>query len=473
MNIRPTYDEFLQLAKDGARVPLFAEMLADLETPTSAYWKLAHDAKHSFLLESVSGGQHLARYSFLGANPAGVIRLKNEQDPLNIVRNAVLGRKVARVEGLPRFYGGAVGYLAYDVVRQFEKLPTMAEDDLLCDDICMMLIEDLVAFDHARNRIVIIAHASDNESEYEAATHRIRLIANRLRGSLPPLPSGKFELPSFSANMSRDRYEEAVRKTIRYIEAGDGVQMVISQRFSAEVQSHPLSMYRNLRSINPSPYMYLLRLGDCDVVGASPEVLVTAEGDTARVRPIAGTRPRGRDEEEDEKLEIELQADEKERAEHIMLVDLGRNDIGRIAKPGTVKVNDLMVIEKYSHVMHIVSDITGKIEDGLDCFDVFRACFPAGTVTGAPKVRAMEIIEELEPTRRGVYAGAVGYFGFNGDMDMAIAIRTILLKDGKAHIQAGAGIIFDSIPEREWEECRAKASAVMRAVELAELGDFA
>lgn len=473
MNIKPSPKEFLELAKGGARVPLYAEMLADLETPTSAYWKLAHDAEHSFLLESVTGGEKLARYSFLGANPSGVIKIKDENDPLRIVRDSVLGRKVAPAEGLPRFSGGAVGYLAYDIVRKFEKLPVSTTDDLQCEDACMMLVEDVVAFDHARNRLLIIAHASEQEREYEAASNRIRQIANRLRGSLPPLPTGAFATPQFTANMSRDCYEDAVRKTIEYIEAGDGVQMVISQRFSAEVKSHPLSMYRSLRSINPSPYMYLLRLGNSDVIGASPEVLVTAEGETARVRPIAGTRPRGRTQAEDDQLEAELLADEKERAEHIMLVDLGRNDIGKIANPGSVKVNTLMTIEKYSHVMHIVSDITGTIQNGLDCFDVFQACFPAGTVSGAPKVRAMEIIEELEPTRRGVYAGAVGYFGFNGDMDMAIAIRTILLKEGKAHIQAGAGIVFDSVPEREWEECRSKAAGVIRAVEIAESGELA
>jgi anthranilate synthase component 1 len=357
-------------------------------------------------------------------------------------------------------------------VRQFENLPADTADDLGCDDACMLLTEDLVAFDHARNRMLVIAHAAGGEDEYRAACERIASIVNKLKGPLPPLPSHSKKTPSFKANMTKEAYEKAVQKTVEYIEAGDGVQMVVSQRLSSPVGSHPVTLYRSLRSINPSPYMYLLRLGDCDVIGASPEVLVTCDGGRARVRPIAGTRPRGRTEEEDKRLEQELLQDEKERAEHIMLVDLGRNDVGRISRTGTVQVNALMTIEKYSHVIHIVSDVTGEVCDGLDCFDVFRACFPAGTVSGAPKVRAMEIIEELEPTRRGVYAGAVGYFGFNGDMDTAIAIRTILLKNGVAHIQVGAGIVFDSVPQKEWEECNNKAAAVIRAVEAAEMGEL-
>jgi anthranilate synthase component 1 len=472
VNVKPALDEFLRLAENGARVPLYAELLADLETPTSAYWKIAHDAEHSFLLESVTGGESLARYSFLGANPTKIIREKGQPDPLKSIKDDVLDKPVAKVEGLPRFTGGAVGCIAYDAVRQFERLPENTIDDLGCDDVCMLLVEDLVAFDHAKNRMLIIAHASGGEEEYKVACERIESLAAKLKGPLPPLPKTRARKPAFIANMSRDAYEAAVRKTVEYIEEGDGVQMVISQRFTAEVESHPLTIYRSLRSINPSPYMYLLRLGTFDVIGASPEILVTCEQRVARVRPIAGTRPRGKNESEDARLEKELLADEKERAEHVMLVDLGRNDIGRIAKPGTVAVNALMTIEKYSHVIHIVSDVTGLVNDDLDCFDVFRACFPAGTVSGAPKVRAMEIIEELEPTRRGVYAGAVGYFGFNGDMDMAIAIRTILLKDGKAHIQAGAGIVFDSVPEKEWEECKNKAAAVIKAVEMAESGEL-
>lgn len=485
--LRPDRHEVEKLARGGKRVPVYAELLADLETPTSAYWKLTHNRKRSFLLESVTGGEALARWSFLGAQSErgarflrtrgrtgllddGTISIPGDETPLDVLRRLVQDKGYARIEGLPPFTGGAVGMLSYDMVRFFERLPERTLDDLECDDLAMLLYETIVAFDHARNRILVISHADDQPGSYDRAAEEIASAVERLQGPLPPLPTHRGEVPQFTSNMSRDAYEEAVRKTIELIRAGDGVQMVISQRFSAPFHAHPLTLYRALRSLNPSPYMYLLRLGDYDVVGASPEILVTLKDRRVRVRPIAGTRPRGESEEEDLQLERELLADEKERAEHIMLVDLGRNDIGRIAEPGSVCVNDFMVVERYSHVMHIVSDVTGIARKGMDAFDVFRACFPAGTVSGAPKVRAMEIIEELEPTRRGCYAGAVGYFGFNGDMDMAIAIRTVLLKNGIAHVQAGAGIVFDSVPEREWEECQNKARAVMRAIEVAETG---
>jgi anthranilate synthase component 1 len=471
-------------ARQGFRVPVYAELLADLETPTSAYWKLSHDSHCSFLLESVTGGESLGRWSYIGAGPRQVVRTKDTrgmrngeefqipdgETPLDTLRRLVADRPYRTVEGLPPFTGGAVGMLAYDLVRFFERLPTLAEDDLRADDVAMMLTDTVVAFDHARNRILVISHVTDEEGSWERAEAAISETLSRLQGPLPPIPAHQGDPPQFSANQSRDRFEEIVAKTIQLIREGDGVQMVLSQRFSAPVRSHPLSIYRALRSLNPSPYMYLLRFGDFDVIGASPEILVSLKGRTARVRPIAGTRPRGTDDEEDRRLEEELLADEKERAEHIMLVDLGRNDIGRIAKPGTVQVNEFMVIEKYSHVMHIVSDVTGTVREGLDAFDVLRACFPAGTVTGAPKVRAMEIIEEFEPTRRGCYAGAVGYFGFNGEMDTAIAIRTIYSAGGVAHVQGGAGIVFDSVPEREYQECLNKAKAVMKAIEIAETG---
>lgn len=485
--LRPDRHEVEKLARGGKRVPVYAELLADLETPTSAYWKLTHNRERSFLLESVTGGEALARWSFLGAQSERgarflrtrgrigllddeTISIPDDETPLDVLRRLVQDKGYARIEGLPPFTGGAVGMLSYDMVRFFERLPERTLDDLECDDLAMLLYETIVAFDHARNRILVISHADDQPGSYDRAAEEIASAVERLQGPLPPLPAHQGKAPQFTSNMSRDAYEEAVRKTIELIRAGDGVQMVISQRFSAPFHAHPLTLYRALRSLNPSPYMYLLRLGDYDVVGASPEILVTLKDRRVRVRPIAGTRPRGESEEEDLQLERELLADEKERAEHIMLVDLGRNDIGRIAEPGSVCVNDFMVVERYSHVMHIVSDVTGVARKGMDAFDVFRACFPAGTVSGAPKVRAMEIIEELEPTRRGCYAGAVGYFGFNGDMDTAIAIRTVFLKDGIAHVQAGAGIVFDSVPEREWEECQNKARAVMRAIEMAETG---
>jgi anthranilate synthase component 1 len=464
----PSEAEVDALAREGKRVPVYAEILADLETPTSAYWKLASGEAHSFLLESVTGGERLARYSFLGAKPRQIVRQYSALDDL---KNFLHDRPYARLEGLPPFTGGAVGALAYDLVREFEKLPDDNPDDLGVDDVFMMLFDQVVVFDHAKNRILIIDHVTET-ADYHPACDRISETIRQLRGPMPPLPTGNKGEVHFSANVSRDAYEAGVRRIIEYIRAGDGIQMVLSQRFSAPVTAHPIALYRALRYLNPSPYMYLLRCGDYDVIGASPEALVTVVGDTARVRPIAGTRRRGETEQEDALLEKELLGDEKERAEHIMLVDLGRNDIGRIAQAGTVTVSDLMVIERYSHVMHIVSEVTGRLKPGLDAFDAVRACFPAGTVSGAPKVRAMEIIDELETSRRGIYAGAVGYFGYDGDMDLAIAIRTVLLKDGIAHVQAGAGIVFDSVPEREWQECHEKAAAVMRAIEMAEAGDL-
>lgn len=483
--IRPDKSEFKRLCTGENRVPIYAEMLADLQTPVSVYWKLANHSKNSFLLESVTGGERLSRYSFIGADAKVTIKTKGRtvfvnnkaqemnahETPLDVIRKHIGAQPYTRIEGLPRFTGGAVGTLSYDLVRFFEKIPTDTDDDLECPDVSMLLCDRMIAFDHAKNRILVIAHAS-NEQEYDEACHTILETIEHLKRPLPSLPTAEKSNPNFQSNMSRDAFESAVRKAIQYIEEGDVVQVVISQRFSTEANAHPLMIYRALRSLNPSPYMYLLRFGDMDIIGASPEVLVTYEEGRVRVRPIAGTRHRGKTEEEDQKIEQELINDEKERAEHLMLVDLGRNDVGRIAKPGTVKMNEFMVVERYSHVMHIVSDVTGIVRDDLDSFDVFKACFPAGTVSGAPKVRAMEIIEELEPTRRGTYAGAVGYFGFNGDMDMAIAIRTILLKNGRAHIQAGAGIVFDSIPENEWQECHNKAKAVIDAVTITETGQI-
>jgi anthranilate synthase component 1 len=465
--ITPSEAEAQHLIESGYRVPIWLELLADLETPTSAYWKLAHEADHSFLLESVAGGERLARYSFLGANPTRVVRTSD----LNDLRDELRAIPYSHNPALPPFTGGFVGALSYDLVRQFEKLPNENTDDVAVGDICMMLFDQVVAFDHAKNRILIIDHASPAKP-YSEAVAAIRRTADKLAAPMLAMPAASGKEASFSANVSRDAFEASVARTIQYIRAGDGVQMVLSQRFSSPVDAHPVSLYRALRFVNPSPYMFLVRSGDYDVIGASPEALVTVTGRRVRVRPIAGTRPRGADDAEDVRLEAELLADEKERAEHVMLVDLGRNDVGRIAKAGTVKVDELMQVERYSHVMHIVSEVTGELKDGLDCFDAVRACFPAGTVSGAPKVRAMEIIDELETTRRGVYAGAVGYFGYDGDMDLAIAIRTILLKDGMAHVQAGAGIVFDSVPEREWEECRAKAAAVIRAVEMAQAGEM-
>ncbi len=485
MILRPSYEEYARLAECGKIVPLWGEILADLETPLSAYWKLASRQEPSFLLESVTGGEQVGRYSFLGAGSPRLFRSKNRkfrwvkgaeiqegelqigETPLDEVRKCFSPERYVTFDGLPRFTGGAVGMLSYDLVRFFEKLPDNAVDELQCDDVLLMFTDTVVAFDHSRNRIQIISYASPGGDSYDEATERIKRVASLLSQPLPPLPDVVEQDIQWMSHISRDAYESAVERAIQAITAGEGIQIVLSQRLSAPISAHPLHLYRQLRSLNPSPYMYLLRFGDVDVVGASPEILVTLEKGVARVRPIAGTRKRGQAPAEDRQYEQELLADEKERAEHIMLVDLGRNDLGRVCEPGSVRVNELMIIERYSHVMHLVSDVTGVVKPECDAFDVFRACFPAGTVTGAPKVRAMEIIDELEPTRRGFYAGAVGYFGFTGNMDMAITIRTLFLKDGVAYLQAGAGIVYDSKPDREWEECQNKMAGMREAVQRA------
>jgi len=477
-------------------MPIVHDLLGDIETPLSAYWKLAHDEPESFLLESVTGGEQVGRYSVLGVRPRVLVRtrgrhvsirrseappeeqvLPDGKDPLHILEG-LMGDPPREVEGMPKFIGGAVGFLAYDLVRFFERLPDNTESDVPVDDLAMMLTGAVVVFDHAKNAIRVIALAEGTSDGYERARAEIDRIVARLRGPLPSLPSESFESSPVVANVTQDRYEAMVRAAIDAIAAGDGIQVVLSQRFATPIPAHPLTVYRALRSENPSPYMYLLRLDDLDVIGASPELLVGLEGRRARVRPIAGTRPRGWDANEDRRLETELLADEKERAEHVMLVDLGRNDLGRVCDYGSVRLNELMVVERYSHVMHIVSDVDGRLRDGLTAFDLVRASFPAGTVSGfpagtvsgAPKVRAMEIIDELEPTRRGLYAGAVGYFGANGDADLAIAIRTVVLKNGVGYVQAGAGVVYDSDPTKEYEECRNKARAVLRAIERAHRG---
>jgi len=485
--ITPNAEEFAQLSSGERPVPVVCDLLADMETPLSAYWKLSSDAIHSFLLESVTGGEHLARYSFLGFKPKEVIRAKGSQvtvktpnssqtrelesgeDALAEVKRRLPKPPVER-PGLPKFIGGAVGCVGYDFVRFLEDLPDANPDVLEFDDVAMMICTHVVVFDHAKNliRIVVLASAG----EYEDAVQRIQAIKDRLSQPMPPLPGATGSHVAFEASTTQAQFQGSVEKLKEYIAAGDGIQMVASIRFSSDCTAHPIAIYRCLRTINPSPYMFILRFGDFDVVGASPELLVGLEGRKARVRPIAGTRWRGESPEEDSRLEAELLADEKERAEHIMLVDLGRNDLGRVCDFGTVHPGDIMVVERYSHVMHIVSDVTGTLQPERDSFDLFRATFPAGTVSGAPKVRAMQLIDEVETTRRGLYAGAVGYFSANGDLDTAIALRTILIKDGRAHVQAGAGIVYDSVPESEYHECANKAKAAMRAIELAHSGEL-
>lgn len=489
----PTKQEFIERAQRGVRLPVYRDVLVDWETPVSAFYKIANGADYAFLLESVEGGERIARYSFLGANPRLIVWSKGRtasileeglerslsipehQQPLELVRTLLRRHRWEGMPGLPRFAGGAVGYVGYDMVRFFERLPEQTEDDLQTPDCCFLFPDVVLIFDHVLHKIRLLVNSpigADPARRYEEAIEQIEAMLTRLQTPLPP-PS-PFVEPNFQLhikpNMERQAFETAVVKAKEYIAAGDCIQVVLSQRFEVPVTAPALDLYRALRSLNPSPYMFLLKMKDMTLIGASPEILVTVRGRTAITRPIAGTRPRGKDEEEDKRLEKELLADEKERAEHIMLVDLGRNDLGRVCRYGTVQVHDLMVIERYSHVMHIVSEVRGELRSDQDPFDVLQATFPAGTVSGAPKIRAMEIIEELEPTRRGPYAGAVGYFSLSGDMDMCITIRTILLKNGIAYIQAGAGIVADSQPEREYQECVNKATAALQAIELAHRG---
>ena len=498
----PSRDEFKERATQGNVIPVYREILADTETPVTAFRKLLEhtrsrgDGNYTFLLESIEGGERIARYSFLGTNPSCVItakdstvtvrrdgvdherKLEPREDPLHVIREILSQYQCVADPDLPPFAGGAVGFLSYDCVRHFEKLPTIANDDQKFPDACFVITDTLIIFDHLKHRIKIVAnvHAEgDLDAAYDAAIVRIdnlaRVLSRPFVEVLPlgPPTEGRPKLPVRS-NMREDEFRDMVERGKEYIAAGDAIQVVLSQRFATPVRCTALDVYRALRSLNPSPYMYYLEMDDVTIVGSSPEILVTKTGDKVGVRPIAGTRPRGKSEAEDLALEADLLADAKERAEHVMLVDLGRNDIGRVCKYGTVSVDRLMVIERYSHVMHIVSNVVGTLQDGKDQFDVIRATFPAGTLSGAPKVRAMEIIDELEPTRRGPYGGAIGYFGFGGNMDMCITIRTMVLREGQAFVQAGAGIVADSVPECEYEETKNKAMALMRAIQHAEAG---
>jgi anthranilate synthase component 1 len=488
--LRPSYKEFRELAKTASLVPVAKSISADLLTPVSAFLAFAAEEPYSFLLESVEGGEKVGRYTFLGANP--YMRLISDDDGVVIHR----GRKQERVAGepmavicgmlkqhrpaaipdLPPFTAGAVGYVSYDMVRRFERLPNFAKKDLDTPECVLMFYDRLLAFDHVRHQIHVIAAADvsggDVQGAYDKAVRDIVAIERKLaKGFKAPRLKTIGRGLKVKRPTSRRNYEDAVRKAKEYIAAGDIFQVVLSQRVEFEPKVGAFEIYRALRRVNPSPYMYFLRMGDTHVLGSSPEMLVRVKGRRLEYRPIAGTRWRGRDEAEDIRIEKELLADEKERAEHVMLVDLGRNDVGRVSKYGSVKVRDLMFVERYSHVMHLVSAIEGELRDGLDAIDAFASCFPAGTLSGAPKVRAMEIIEELEPLRRGVYGGAVLYADFAGNLDSCIAIRTMLMKGRKAYLQAGAGIVADSIPEREFEESVNKAAALIRAVEMARTRD--
>ena len=493
---RPSFEEISSLTTGGALVPVWAELPADLETPVSAYLKLA-GAGLGFLLESVEGGERLGRYSFIGFEPRGVVSItagvatvttpagatvEAVADPLAVLRTLVWRRVEHSEPELPRFTGGAVGYLAYECARYWERLPTAANDPGRGPDAVFLLTDSLVVFDHLRHRLLAITHvdtARDLRSEYRAARERLQRVADLLSRPLPAGPAPLLDAPrvtgavDFESNVSVDDYLRMVETAKRYIIDGDIIQVVLSQRLSRRTTADPFTIYRALRSINPSPYMYYLALGDQAIVGASPEMLVRAEGEQIATHPIAGTRRRGATATDDARLEAELRADIKERAEHLMLLDLGRNDIGRVAEPGSVAVNQFMEVERYSHVMHLVSHVTGRLRGNLGAFDALRSCFPAGTVSGAPKIRAMQVIAELEPDQRGVYAGAVGYVDYAGNLDTAIAIRTMVIRAGVAHIQAGGGIVADSVPELEYQESLNKARAVLLATKVAEEGQRA
>ena len=486
-------DQFRQYAGQGNLVPLYREILADYETPVSAFAKIDHGPS-AYLLESIEGGEKWARYSFLGSGSPIIVyedrgdlvvvqgtrkrRIPSRGNPLERLRDMMESYRPVTMPDLPPFVGGAVGYLSYDMVRTFEDLAARQKDPLNLPDFAFLLTDTLLIFDNVSQKIKVVATAHVTtkgergiKAAYRSATERIERTITRLKRPLRRTRLRRRRKPVvFTANMSKADFEKMVRRTKEYIRAGDIVQAVLSQRWEANVQAPSLQLYRALRVVNPSPYMYYLRIAGVELVGSSPETLVRCEDGVISVRPIAGTRRRGVTSEEDQQMERRLLADEKERAEHVMLVDLGRNDVGRVAKPGSVTVDSLMHVERYSHVMHIVSNVTGQLDESKTSYDVLRACFPAGTVSGAPKIRAMEIIDELEPTRRGPYAGAVGYFSFSGNMDMCINIRTVVVKNHQAFIQAGAGIVADSNPEHEYEETCNKAKAMMKAVELAEQG---
>jgi len=509
-NYTPDIPTFKELAQDHNLIPVYREISADLETPVSAYLKTA-TGKYSFLFESVEGGENLARYSMLGTEPSEVLTTGagtqyGEVDPLDLLRERMSTVKYAHVEGLPKFHGGAVGYLAYDTIRYFEPtVPPISEEKSGLDipEAVFMMTDTILIFDHVRHSIFVVSHAAvngDTDAAYERATSKIEEVIDRLEQPVPssgarrnflptsgftsrdpnldyssvghpdqsPIEGGEITGQPYIPNMSREYYGEAIAKSKQAIEEGEVIQIVFSQRLARRTPVKPFDMYRSLRAINPSPYMFFLELDGFEIVGASPELLTQVIDGKMAVHPIAGTRPRGTTPEHDDELEQELINDEKEVAEHVMLLDLGRNDVGRVSKPGSVNVEQSFEIERYSHVMHIVSHVTGELSDEYDMFDAMKAAFPAGTVSGAPKVRAMQLIAELEPDKRGPYSGAVGYFSYTGNMDTAISLRTMVMKDGVAYLQAGGGIVADSDTQMEYEETLHKMGALMRAIDHAE-----
>jgi anthranilate synthase component 1 len=487
----PDYRRFLRLARTSTLVPVVRSLPADQLTPVSAFLSLAEGEPYAFLLESVEGGEKIGRYTFLGVRPFLIVRAKGKEIILErgkrhtrrrgslfpILRKLLRQHRSAAVPGLPPFTAGAVGFLSYDAVRQLEKLPSRAKDDLKAPDCVLMFFDRVLAFDHVQHQLHLMAAADVRRESprraYDRAVADLAAIEKKLAAPAGPAAKPAKKLRGamrVRAATSEARFLASVRRVKEYIAAGDVFQTVLSQRLDFEPGVEAFDLYRALRRVNPSPYLYFLRMGELQVLGSSPEMLVKVTGERLEYRPIAGTRPRGRNAAEDARREEELRASEKERAEHVMLVDLGRNDLGRVSEYGSVNVRDLMRVERYSHVMHLVSSIEGNLRPGLDALDALAACFPAGTLTGAPKVRAMEIIEELEPVRRGVYGGAVLYADFAGNLDSCIAIRTLLMKGKRAYVQAGAGIVADSDPRAEFEECQNKAQALLRAAELARRG---
>jgi anthranilate synthase component 1 len=501
MRYCPDFEQFAELARQASLVPVYRQLVGDTLTPVSAFCKI-QEGEWAFLFESVVGGERLGRYSFVGAGPFLTFEAYDRRvcirkpgamtgpelehpDPLKLLEERLAAFRAPQIPGLPRFSGGAVGYAGYDTVRYVENLPNPPLDDRHLPDLCFAFYDRMVIFDHLNKTIAAVAHAhipsvtgqgpgkAELQRSYEEACKRVDRLVERLQQGVADLqltdiaPEGDVSR-ACSSNFAPGAYEQAVDKCKEYIRAGDIFQVVLSQRFATETTARPFDIYRTLRVVNPSPFMFYLKAGPLCLVGSSPEIMVRVEGDRVTTRPLAGTRPRGKTEEEDARLAEELLADPKERAEHIMLVDLGRNDVGRVARYGTVQLADVMTVERYSHVMHICSNVSGRLQPGMTAFDALRACLPAGTLSGAPKVRAMQIIDELEPHRRGPYGGAVGYVDFSGNMDTCIALRTLVLKGQTVYLQAGAGIVADSVPEREREETENKAKGLLRALEIAE-----